>query len=134
MESDSALRAAPMPITPAPPFAYPDDAAFQLEEAIASHERSFGKKPRGTWPSEGAVSPEAAAAIFKSGLEWFASDESVLARSAGVELKRDEIGALVEPALLYRPYRTGGASARFPSRGLPDRIGVVDADMTPHAA
>src|SRR6267142_821848 len=99
-----------------------DDAAFQLEEAIASHERSFGKKPRGTWPAEGAVSPEAAAAIFKSGLEWFASDEGVLARSAGVELKRDEIGALVEPALLYRPYRTGGGTAIFRDRELSDRI------------
>src|SRR6266850_1637253 len=111
IDSRSALRADPSAIISDPPFVYPDDAAFQLEEAIASHERSFGKKPRGTWPSEGAVSPEAAAAIFKSGLEWFASDEGVLARSAGVELKRDEIGALVEPALLYRPYRTGGGTA-----------------------
>src|SRR6267142_3481631 len=111
-----------------------DDAAFQLEEAIASHERSFGKKPRGTWPAEGAVSPEAAAAIFKSGLEWFASDEGVLARSAGVELKRDEIGALVEPALLYRPYRTSGGTAIFRDRELSDRIGFMYGDMSPQDA
>src|SRR6267142_5755270 len=134
IDSRSALRADPNAIMPDPPFAYPDDAAFQLEEAIASHERSFGRKPRGTWQSEGEVSPEAAEAIFKSGLEWFESDESVLARSAGVELKRDEIGALVEPALLYRPYRTGGGTAVFRDRELSDRIGFMYGDMTPHDA
>ena len=134
IDNRSALRADPNAIMPDPPFAYPDDAAFQLEEAIASHERSFGKKPRGTWPSEGAVSPETAAAIFKSGLEWFASDEGVLARSAGVELKRDDIGALLEPALLYRPYRTGGGTAIFRDRELSDRIGFMYGDMTPQDA
>jgi len=134
IDSKSALRADPGAVMPDPPFAYPDDAAFQLEEAIASHERSFGKKPRGTWPSEGAVSPEAAAAIFKSGLQWFASDEGVLARSVNVELKRDEIGALVEPALLYRPYRFGGGTAIFRDRELSDRIGFLYGDMSPQDA
>ena len=134
IDSRSALRADPSAEMPDPPFAYPDDAAFQLEEAIASHERSFGKKPRGTWPSEGAVSPEAAAAIFKSGLEWFASDEGVLARSAGIELKRDDIGALAEPALLYRPYRFGGGTAIFRDRELSDRIGFMYGDMSPQDA
>ena len=101
---------------------------------ISSHERVFGKKPRGVWPSEGAVSPEAAAAIFKSGLEWFASDEGVLARSIGVELKRDEIGALLEPQLLYRPFKTGGGTAIFRDRELSDRIGFMYGDMAPHDA
>src|SRR5204862_450407 len=104
IDSRSALRGDPKAILPDPPFAYPDDAAFQIEEAIASHERAFGQKPRGMWPSEGAISPEAASAIFKAGLDWFASDEGVLARSVGVEFKRDEIGGLLEPQLLYRPY------------------------------
>src|SRR5438132_1268945 len=96
IDSRSALRADPNAIISDPPFQYPDDAAFQIEEAIASHERSFGKKPRGMWPSEGSVSPEAADAIHKAGIEWFASDEGVLARSAGIEFKRDDIGARLE--------------------------------------
>src|SRR5256884_1264408 len=129
------LRADPTPHLPAQPFAYPDDAAFQLEEAMASHERAFGVKPRGVWPSEGAVSPEAADIIRKAGLEWFASDEGVLARSAGVEMRRDEIGALVEPALLYRPYRlTNGATVIFRDRELSDRVGFVYGDMKPEDA
>src|SRR5438128_9824596 len=69
IDSRAALRADPAAQLPDPPFAYPDDAAFQLEEAIASHERAFGAKPRGVWPSEGAISPEAADAIKAAGLE-----------------------------------------------------------------
>src|SRR5207249_10381830 len=60
IDDRSALRSDPDALLPEIPFAYPDDAAFQLEEAIASHERAFGVRPRGVWPSEGAVSPEAA--------------------------------------------------------------------------
>jgi alpha-amylase/alpha-mannosidase (GH57 family) len=135
IDSTSALRSDPSAIISDPPFAYPDDAAFQIEEAIASHERSFGKKPRGMWPSEGSVSPEAASAIFKAGLDWFASDEGVLARSVGVEFKRDEVGGLLEPQLLYRPYRIpGGGTAIFRDREISDRIGFLYGDLSPHDA
>jgi len=135
IDSRSALRGDPKAILPDPPFAYPDDAAFQIEEAIASHERAFGQKPRGMWPSEGSISPEAATAIFKAGLDWFASDEGVLARSVGVEFKRDEVGGLLEPQLLYRPYRIpGGGTAIFRDREISDRIGFLYGDMSPHDA
>ena len=135
IDSRSALRADPNAIISDPAFAYPDDAAFQIEEAIASHERSFGKKPRGMWPSEGSVSPEAATAIFKAGLDWFASDEGVLARSVGLELKRDDVGGLLEPQLLYRPYRIpGGGTAIFRDREISDRIGFLYGDMSPQDA
>ena len=134
IDDRSALRSDPSALLPETPFAYPDDAAFQLEEAVASHERAFGQKPRGVWPSEGAVSPEAADAIRKAGLEWFASDEGVLARSVDVELKRDDIGALLEPQLLYRPYRYGGGTSIFRDRELSDRIGFVYGDMKPEDA
>ncbi len=135
IDSRSALRGDPNAIIPDPPFQYPDDAAFQIEEAIASHERSFGKKPRGMWPSEGSISPEAASIIFKSGLDWFASDEGVLARSVNVEFKRDEVGGLLEPQLLYRPYRIpGGGTAIFRDREISDRIGFLYGDMSPHDA
>jgi alpha-amylase/alpha-mannosidase (GH57 family) len=132
IDNRAALRADPQAQLPDPPFAYPDDAAFQLEEAMASHERAFGVKPKGVWPSEGAVSPEAADAIKAAGLEWFASDEGVLARSVNVELKRDDVGALLEPSVLYRPYRlANGSTAIFRDRELSDRIGFVYGDMKP---
>ncbi|HEX9269564.1 MAG TPA: glycoside hydrolase family 57 protein [Candidatus Limnocylindria bacterium] len=135
IDSASARRADPHALLPDPPFAYRDDALYQLEEATTSHQRTFSVKPRGIWPSEGAVSPETADVIAQAGLEWFASDEGVLARSAGITFERDEIGALLEPALLYRPYRlTNGVTAIFRDRELSDRIGFAYGSMSPQDA
>ena len=135
IDSDVAARSDPDAILPDPPFRYPEDAAYQLEEAVASHQRSLGLRPRGVWPSEGSVSPEAADAIAAAGLEWFASDEGVLSRSLGVELQRDDIGSLVEPWHLYRPYRLrGGGTAIFRDHVLSDRIGFAYGQMSPHDA
>ncbi|MGH2499305.1 MAG: glycoside hydrolase family 57 protein, partial [Candidatus Limnocylindria bacterium] len=132
IDNRAALRADPDAIMPETPFAYPEDAVFQLDEAIASHHRAFGVRPRGVWPSEGAVSPEVGDAVAAAGLEWFASDEGVLARSVGLTLQRDEIGALVEPALLYRPYRlANGAAVIFRDRELSDRIGFHYGSLAP---
>jgi len=135
IDSASALRSDPGALLPDPPFAFPDDALYQLEEAVVSHVRGFGVKPRGVWPSEGSVSPEVADAVAAAHLEWFASDEGVLARSAGVVFQRDEIGSLIEPALLYRPYRLpNGTTAIFRDREISDRIGFAYGTMTPHDA
>ncbi len=135
IDNTSALRADPSAILPDPPFAYPDDAAVQLEQAVASHQRAFGRRPRGAWPSEGSVSPEAAAAMSAAGIEWFASDEGVLARSLNVSLQRDEIGALVDPRVLYRPYRIpGNGTVIFRDREISDRIGFRYGEMTPRDA
>src|SRR3989475_6969726 len=81
IDNRAALRADPSAQLPDPPFAYPDDAAFQLEEASASHERAFGQKPKGVWPSEGAGSPATAGASQAAGLRWVASGEGGPARS-----------------------------------------------------
>src|SRR3989442_7520175 len=82
IDNRAALRADPSAQLPDPPFAYPDDAAFQLEEAIASHERAFGQKPKGLWPSEGAGSPETAAARHEAGLARVARGRGGPARPA----------------------------------------------------
>jgi alpha-amylase/alpha-mannosidase (GH57 family) len=135
IDSDAARRSDPEAVLPDPPFRFEEDAAYQLEEAVASHRRAFGARPRGVWPSEGSVSPETADAIAAAGLEWFASDEGVLARSIGVELHRDDIGALTEPWHLYRPYRLPhGGAAIFRDHVLSDRIGFAYGQMSPHDA
>ena len=132
IDARSALRADPSAQLPERPFQFPDDAQVQLEEAMASHQRAFGVKPRGVWPSEGSVSPEAADAITKAGLEWFASDEGVLAHSLGTQLYRDEAEALMQPELLYRPYRLpNGGVAIFRDRVVSDRIGFAYGGMDP---
>lgn len=135
IDSDVAARSDPGAILPDPPFRFEEDAVYQLEEAVASHRRALGQRPRGVWPSEGSVSPEVADAIAAAGLEWFASDDGVLSRSIGVDFHRDEIGALVEPAQLYRPYRLPhGGAAIFRDHVLSDRIGFAYGQMSPHDA
>ncbi len=132
IDTDVTRRSAPDAILPDVRFAYPEDAARQLTDAFSSHARVFGGKPRGLWPSEGAVSPEAADLFAAAGAVWFASDESVLARSADLTIQRDDAGALSQPELLYRAYRlSNGTTAIFRDRDLSDRIGFLYGSMPP---
>ena len=135
IDSEAARRADPDAILPDPPFRFPEDADAQIADAVASYEEVFRERPRGMWPSEGAVSPEAAEAIARAGIAWFASDEGVLARVADVQMRRDDGGALMEPALLYRPYRlANGTAVVFRDRELSDRIGFAYGSMPPNVA
>jgi len=106
-------------------FARPEDARTQVERALTFHARTFGRRPLGMWPSEGAVSDAAVAVMAASGIQWFATDEDILARSLGVALPRDEYGHALRPEVLYRPYRVGagGPVALFRDHALSDRIG-----------
>lgn len=134
-DTDVARRADPDAILPDPAFRWPADAEAHLRDAVASYQRVFQQPPRGVWPSEGSVSPEAADAIARAGIAWFATDEGVLARSVGAQIWRDEVGALVDPALLYRPYRlANGATVIFRDRELSDRIGFAYGHMRPSDA
>lgn len=88
-------------------FQHPEDAREQIVRALALHERVFGVKPRGMWPSEGSVSDEALAIAHDAGIRWMASDEGVLGRSIGRSFARDGQGHLHRDAAesLYRIYR-----------------------------
>ena len=117
----SARRARPDLPMPVEPFAAPEDAARHVARAIARHAAAFGEPPRGMWPSEGSVSPEAVEIVARSGLRWMASDEGVLWSSLPPDGRKR--GAL------YRPWRletAGGEMALFfRDHELSDRIGFV---------
>jgi alpha-amylase/alpha-mannosidase (GH57 family) len=49
-----------------------------MQEALAVFERVFGRRPRGCWPSEGAISEGALRVMQSAGLEWMASSGNVL--------------------------------------------------------
>jgi alpha-amylase/alpha-mannosidase (GH57 family) len=64
--------------------AYPggaERAAWHLQQAVDCYQRVFGRRPRGCWPSEGAVSDEAVRAIEAAGFDWLATSVSVLRAS-----------------------------------------------------
>ena len=90
-------------------FRYPDDAAEQIRLGVEAHQRAFGTRPRGMWPPEAAISDEIVQLAADQGVEWMVSDEGVLARSVSATFNRDGEGQLIQPELLYSPYR---ASAR----------------------
>jgi alpha-amylase/alpha-mannosidase (GH57 family) len=137
-DTDVYLRTHPGSPMPRRRFQHPDDAEMQLARAADCHERLFGQRPVGLWPSEGSVSDAMVPLVAKAGFSWMATDEQILAKSIGLTFTRDNHGHLEQPDRLYRPYvvRAGGAavSCAFRDHVLSDRIGFVYAGWDPDAA
>jgi alpha-amylase/alpha-mannosidase (GH57 family) len=90
---------------PKPRFAHPEDAEWQLEEAIRYHTAEFGSAPRGMWPSEGSVSDEALELITKKGISWVATDEDILFNSLSLYDRKYRGSTQFDRRIIYRPYR-----------------------------
>jgi alpha-amylase/alpha-mannosidase (GH57 family) len=78
-ETDAGL---PLPATPVYPGGR-DRARWHLARAVQVFSRTFGIRPRGCWPPEGALSEAVLQLIESFGFDWVASSESVLRRSLG---------------------------------------------------
>jgi alpha-amylase/alpha-mannosidase (GH57 family) len=119
-------------------FQRPEDAAEQLSRAAACHERLFGQRPAGLWPSEGSVSDAMVPLVAEAGFAWMATDEMILARSLGVDFTRDGRGHVEQPERLYTPYRIrigeAEVSCLFRDHVLSDLIGFTYAGWDPEAA
>jgi alpha-amylase/alpha-mannosidase (GH57 family) len=136
-DSDVYLSTHPDSPMPRQRFVHPEDAAEQLERAAACHERLFGRRPIGLWPSEGSVSDAIVPLVAEAGFTWMATDELILARTLGITLKRDSDEHLEEPERLYTPYAlTHGAtlSCMFRDHALSDLIGFSYAGWNSEAA
>jgi len=132
IDTDCARRARPdLPLPPR--FRAPEDAEAQLQRAVDFHSRTFGRAPTGLWPSEGSVCPELLPLAHRAGLQWLATDESILARS----LEMEGHGWNRHTAL-YRPYRVGADGQHltmlFRDRDLSDAFGFVYHKTTPESA
>ena len=80
-------------------FISPVDAEAQVRLAIRHYSHCFGRKPRGIWPAEGAVSQFVLPFFAQQGVRWIASDHNVLARSGRWGYRTDD------PDVLCQPYR-----------------------------
>lgn len=106
---------------------YPEDAKRHLRQGVAFHEKTFGKPPKGMWPSEGSVSQDILEAITEVGIEWIATDEEILSRSTNGWVSRDGQGHARHPELLYRPWNVEAGKKPlqivFRDHALSDLIG-----------
>ncbi len=116
-------------------FQHPEDARRQLELGLDLHQRVFGIRPKGVWPSEGSVSEEVLGIAHQLGVNWMATDEGVLGRSTGQFFHRDGSGRLdaAGAELLYTIHRYEKSGARmhlvFRDHTLSDLIGFVYSGM-----
>ena len=132
---DSDIARVANPGTPLPRRAYrrPEDAREQLRRAREYHERVFGLKPAGLWPSEGSVSDQALTIAAEEGFQWFGTDEGVLGRTLNAGFFRDAKGIPANAERLYKPLRVqlGGKpmTGLFRDHHLSDLIGFVYSRM-----
>ena len=130
-DTDIYLRTHAASRMPRERFRHPEDAAEQLSRALALHERLFGRRPVGLWPSEGSVSDAMVPLAAAAGFQWMATDEEILARSTGREFTRDGDGNVETPEALYRAYRVGRdgqqVACGFRDHTLSDLIGFTYA-------
>jgi alpha-amylase/alpha-mannosidase (GH57 family) len=137
-DSDIARVASPSTPLPRRAFRHPEDAREQLRRAVNYHQRVFGRKPTGLWPSEGSVSDQALAIAAEEGFQWFGTDEGVLGRTLNVGFFRDGQGIPANAERLYKPWRfqLGGPSIAglFRDHHLSDLIGFVYSRMDGKAA
>jgi len=101
-------------------------AQWHLNEGIKTFEQYFGKRPRGCWASEGALSDATLALLQEAKFDWTATGDSVLHNS----LRADENHAVnqaihLNKTSLHRPYHFAGVKLNtfFRDDGLSDLIG-----------
>lgn len=136
--TDVASESRPGVRLPRRTFRHPEDARGQLRAAIDLHQRVFGARPEGLWPSEGSVSDEALRLAIQEGFQWAATDEGVLGRSLQLGFHRQGDGSTSGGHELYRPHRfyDGERSIGlfFRDHQISDLIGFVYSRMDPQAA
>ncbi|MEN6557031.1 MAG: glycoside hydrolase family 57 protein, partial [Thermoguttaceae bacterium] len=122
-----ARRAMPNVMLPKHLDGYPEDAREHVRRAVENHEKLFGQKPRGMWPSEGSVCQNIIPIIAEAGIQWIGTDEEILSCSTDGWVSRDGNGYLRNPEMLYRPWRVEeqGRSLQivFRDHAMSDQIG-----------
>ena len=132
--SQGAVSSPGLPL-PATRFQHPEDAREQLARGLDLHERVFGIRPRGVWPSEGSVSEQVLAIAHELGIQWMATDEAVLGRTIDYNFHRNDKGALpkggAEKLYTIYQYEKDQAQMRlfFRDHTLSDLIGFVYSGM-----
>ncbi len=124
LDMQNAKRANEHTTLPDNPMSMREDAIEQVERSIAIYEETFGTKPKGFWPAEGAVDEESVEIYKEHGLSWIATDEAILFRSLEDDRRSN----------LYRPYVYNGMHIGFRDHVLSDLIGFNYRSRSAHEA
>ena len=132
IDTNAAKEALPKIKLPQQRFMHPEDAQFQINEAVKYFKELFGRAPEGMWPSEGSVSEEIIPPVSGAGIKWIATDEEVLSMSLGRPLAE---GRPLLSSELFKPYLLKRDSAAlsivFRDHNLSDLIGFVYSKWDP---
>ncbi|PYX09329.1 MAG: glycoside hydrolase [Acidobacteria bacterium] len=121
-------------------FHHPEDAREQLQRGLDLHEKVFGIRPKGVWPSEGSVSEEVLSIAHNLDVNWMATDEGVLSRTRGINFSRDGGCRLPSDAAesLYTIHRYEKGQTQmhlvFRDHTISDLVGFVYSGMAPQDA
>ncbi len=102
-----------------------EDAYGQIVAGLDYFEKVFGKRPEGMWPSEEAVSQEAASLMAKAGVKWFITDETILNKSG---ISTADKRNLFKPYKLHTKY--GDIVVFFRDTNLSNRISFTYSQMS----
>ena len=135
IDTNSAKESMPHIALPEQRFRHPEDAKYQVEQAVEYGKKLFGRLPAGMWPSEGSVSEEIVPIIAGAGIKWIATDEEVLARSLG---RNAGGGRELSSQELFKPYRVevqgNSLDIIFRDHNLSDLIGFMYSKWDPRDA
>lgn len=124
IDTNAAKEALPSIRLPTYRFRHPEDAAFQVNEAVKYMNDHFGASPCGMWPSEGSVSEEIIPLVCGAGIKWIATDEEVLFKSLGrSDVKGRSSQELFSPYVLRR--ENCSLNIIFRDHNLSDLIGFT---------
>jgi alpha-amylase/alpha-mannosidase (GH57 family) len=130
---DTNMGAVSTPGLPLPQnrFRRPEDAREQLLRGLDLHQKVFGIRPVGVWPSEGSVSEEVLTIAQSLGVKWMATDEGVLGRTLGINPRENA-------EKFYTIHRFENSQTQmhlvFRDHTISDLVGFVYSGMAPSDA
>lgn len=134
IDTDSAKVGKPAIHLPKTRFQHPEDARIHVEKSIEQYRSLFGVSPRGVWPAEQSISPDAMKQFAEYGIQWVVSSEGNLARSLDIFWDKDEYGHIRNVHELVRGYQNHGVNMVFRHLTLSDLIGFNYSTFAPEEA
>ncbi len=112
----------------------PERSRWHMQQGMELFESCFGRRPHGTWLSEGSISEDALVLLDEFAMQWTASGESVWRNSARLsQLDENEVSSKRGLFNVYS-HKSCGCRIFFRDDGLSDLIGFEYSKWAPDDA